>query len=280
MSGLTVMSTRLRAAPFLWAAAGLAVAFVAIYLFFVRTYAGQIVDERAFIGANASHDSVVRVARWFLDALPAVALGVGAIVTVIIAVIRRAWKLLVIAAVVVFGANVSTELLKYIFLTRPETGATYEVSNSFPSGHTTVAASVSFAIFLVSAPRLRPVIAVFGWAFSVATGVFTLVSQWHRPSDVIAGYIVVAFWGCIAGAVSAWWGIPFADRQHQSKLSLLWWIALGCAIVSAGAFAMIYATVSNHGSHLEIAYVGGIAAITAVGSAFAAIANRLFRTVG
>lgn len=274
------MSTRLRAAPFLWAAAGLAVAFVGIYLFFVRTYAGQIVDERAFLGAGSTHDSIAAVTRRFLIVLPAVALGAGSIATLLIAIARRSWKLLVIAAVVVLGANVSTEMLKYVFLSRPETGATYIMGNSFPSGHTTVAASVSFAIFLVSAPRWRPTIAVFGWLFSVATGVFTLVSQWHRPSDVIAGYIVVAFWGCIAGVVSARWEIPVSDTIHRARLLPLWWIALACTIVSAASFALVYATVGEHGSHLRVAYVGGMAAITAVGSAFAAIANRLFRSVG
>jgi hypothetical protein len=220
------------------------------------------------------------VAGAFLTLLPAVALGAGSIATILIAVARRAWKLLVIAAVVVAGANISTELLKYIFLSRPATGATIVISNSFPSGHTTVAASISFAIFLVSAPRLRPAIAVIGWAFSLATGEFTLVSQWHRPSDVIAGYIVVAFWGCIAGAISAWWGIPVAERPNRSRLIALWWIALVCAVVAAASFVLIYATIQNHGSHLQVAYVGGIAAIGAVGSAFAAIANRLFRAVG
>ena len=50
---------------------------VLIYLFFVRTYAGQIVDERAFIGANSAHDAFVVLARHFLDVLPVAAIGAG-----------------------------------------------------------------------------------------------------------------------------------------------------------------------------------------------------------
>ena len=41
----------LRTWPFAVAAGTLAAAFVLTYLFFVRTYVGQIVDERAFNGA-------------------------------------------------------------------------------------------------------------------------------------------------------------------------------------------------------------------------------------
>jgi membrane-associated phospholipid phosphatase len=272
-------TTRLRAAPFLWGALALAALFVVIYLFFVRTYAGQIVDERAFIGANSAHDAFVALARHFLDVLPVAALGAGLVTVVIIGLVRRNWRVLIVAAIAVAGANASTELLKYTFLSRPETGATFLLSNSFPSGHTTVAASVALAIFLVSSPRYRAVVAVCGAIFAIATGAFTLVSQWHRPSDVIAGFLVVAFWGCVAGCILAWSHDPPAAHPVQSRLAFLWWIAAACGLVAFASFLISYLTVAEHGSHLQVAYLGGISAITAVGFALAATANRMFRVL-
>ncbi len=272
-------STRLRAAPFLWGALVLVAAFVLIYLLFVRTYVGQIVDERAFIGATSSKDSIVTFARRFLGVLPFVAIAGGLGATVIIALIRRNWRVLIVAGVAVLAANASTAALKHDFLGRPQTGATLNLSNSFPSGHTTVAASVALAIFLVSSPRFRPLIAVLGAVFSIVAGVFTLISQWHRPSDVIAGLLVVAFWGCAAGCALAWSRMAPAERPAESKLRFLWWISLICALAAGVTFVVIFVTVAQHGSHLEIAYFGGVSAITAVGLALAASGNRLFRAL-
>lgn len=279
VSGLNVVSEgkRLKAAPFVVSAFVLAALFVALYLFFVRTYVGQIVDERAFIGANASQDSITKFSSALLNVLPVVAIGAGLIAALVIAAVRRNWRVLIVAAIAVAGANLSTELLKYTVLSRPHTGATYPLSNSFPSGHTTVAASVSLALFLVSSARARPYVAMGGVLFSVAAGTFLLVSQWHRPSDVIAGFVVVAFWACVAGCILSWSRIPAPEKPSRSRLVFLWWLAGAFAAIAVVTFLVSFLTVDQTGSHLRIAYFGGISAITAVGLTFAASGNRLFR---
>ncbi|MGN6206701.1 phosphatase PAP2 family protein [Humibacter sp.] len=273
-----MVNPRLRAWPFFVAALGLLAGFIAVYIFFVRTYAGQVVDERAFNGAYSQHDAVATFSEHFLDVVPVIAFGAGIVLTLAIGIATRRWRQLIAGLVVAGVACVLAELSKYVFLSRPETGATDPFGNSFPSGHTTVAAAAAFAVFLVTAPRWRPVAALAGGAFAVLTGILALVSQWHRPSDVVAGLILVAICGCLGTGILAMLGLP-AARQPSASLGWLWWITAIAAAVSLVAFVLIYASVADHGRHLEIAYVGGVSAVLAVGAGFTAAGTRLFRTV-
>lgn len=270
------MTAKSRIWPFAVVAAGLAAAFVGTYLFFVRTYVGQIVDERAFNGAADQHALIHRLSGAVLGNIAVVAIGGGIILTLLIGGVTRRPRHIVVALVAGGAALGLAELSKYVFLSRAQTGATDVFNNSFPSGHATVAAAAAFAVFLVSPPRWRPLAAVLGGAFAMLTGVLAVISQWHRPSDIVAAFMLVGVCGSIGGAALIGWGVPTATRP-ASPLPALWWIAGVSAAVSLAAFILIYVTVQDHGSHLQIAYVGGSTAILAVGSGFAAAGNRLFR---
>lgn len=272
------MAARRRMRSFAVAAVLLAVAFVATYLFFVRTYVGQVVDERAFVGASAQHDAVYRLTGMALGNVPAVAIGGGVLLTVIIGLATRRIRHLLVALVVGTVAVIAAELAKHVFLERAETGATDLLDNSFPSGHATVAAAAAFAVFVVSTPRWRPIAAVLGAAFAVLTGILLVIQQWHRPSDVVAAFMLVAACACLGGIALLLWRVPEAAVPAR-PLPALWWISGISALASAVAFVIIFVTVENHGSHLQIAYAGGGAAILAVGSALAAAGNALFRRI-
>lgn len=263
---------------FALAALILTVAFVATYLFFVRTYVGQIVDERAFIGASAQHDAVYRAMGMVLGNVPVVAIGGGILITLVIGIVTRRFTHLVVALGVGTVAVIAAELAKHVFLVRAETGATDLLDNSFPSGHATVAAAAAFAVFVVSPPRWRPLAAIVGGAFAVLTGIGLVIQQWHRPSDVVAAFMLVAVCGCVGGIALLLCRVPEADPPAR-RLRALWWLAGASALVSAIAFVVIFVTVENHGSHLQIAYAGGSTAILAVGSAFATAGNSLFRRI-
>lgn len=270
----------LRALPFLWGALGAAALFVGVYLFFVRSYIGQIIDERSFAGANAWKGDLIEFAHSFLNALPAAAVVIGAIVALVIVIVRRNWLVFAIAAGAAIAANVSTQVLKYSVLSRPAKGVDTGLSNSLPSGHTAVAASAALLVFLVTAPRYRPLAAVLGSIFTIAAGASTLVEQWHRPSDVIAGMLVVAFWACIAGLLLAGLGLRPADPPVRSKLWALVWIAGACGVVAAVALVVTYTSTQNGTEHLFIAYAGGVSAIATTGFALAVVGNRLYRRLG
>ncbi|MCU1576425.1 MAG: hypothetical protein JWP70_1129 [Leifsonia sp.] len=265
-----------RLAPFLVGALVSVAAFAGVYAFFVRTYMGQVVDERAFVGAKAWHSGIITLARQFLDALPFVSIGLAIIIALSIVAVRRNWAVLAIAVLAAAGANASTQILKYTILSRPQTGVANGLSNSLPSGHATVAASAALVVFLVASPRFRPLVAVVGSIFAIIAGAATLVNQWHRPSDVIASLLVVAFWACIAGCLLVWMRAKTAPRNARPRFPVLWWVALACALVAGAGLAVTYVSATQGNSHLLIAYVGGVAAIAAVGFALGAASNRAF----
>ncbi len=269
------IGTQLRATPFLLGALASAAVFVAVYLVFVRSYMGQVVDERAFAGADAWKGSLVDFAHSFLNILPIAAVVVACIIAIIVVVVRQNWLVFVVAVAAAVLANLSTQVLKYGILNRPEKGVD-ALSNSLPSGHTTVAASAALVVFLVSSPRFRPLAAVLGSTFSIMAGASTLVEQWHRPSDVVAGLLVVSFWGCLAGCMLAWLHVRTAEFPVRTKLWPLFWVAVGLAVVGIVSLVVTYVSAQSGGSHLFVAYAGGVAAMGAVGFAIAVAGNRLF----
>ncbi|MEC5183997.1 membrane-associated phospholipid phosphatase [Cryobacterium sp. MP_3.1] len=270
--------SRLTPTRYIGAASLCVLAFVALYLFFVRDVAGQVIDQLAFNGAEDGSTGTT-VTRQLLDLIPSVMVAVGAVVSLIIAAVRRAWFPLVVAVSAATAAVVTTQLLKNVILTRPELGVDGYVPNSFPSGHTTVAAASALVVFLVASPHTRWLAGTIGAAFAVAAGVSTLVSLWHRPSDVIAALLVVAFWGCVAGAVLTRSG----GRQRTARtptparvgLKLQTGIAVLAGIVTAVA-AGIGATGAFGISDAPVAYLGAVTAIVAVGFVLAITATRLF----
>lgn len=185
---------------------------------FVGTEHGQAVDQASLDGAHIGQNRLWEVAEPVLDVV-SVGFIAGAIVTcAVIAFVRRRWGLALVAAGVLAGANVTTRVLKYGVLDRPELGHGPEF-NTLPSGHTTAAASVAAAVLLVVPPRARPWAAVLGGAYAGATGVSTLVGQWHRPSDVVAGLLVVLVWGALACAVLAL-GVDTAAERRPPTAAL------------------------------------------------------------
>ena len=183
-----------------------AASFVGVWVLwrvFVVTLDGQEVENAAFQGARYGQTQLWRVAERVLDVV-----SVGFIVAVLlgamlIAVLRRRWSLAVQVAVLMIGANLTTQVLKHTVFYRPELGVEASYGNTLPSGHTTAAASVSAALLLVVPPRVRPYAAVLGAGYTTATGISTLIGQWHRPSDVVAAVLVVLAWTSIACALVA-----------------------------------------------------------------------------
>ena len=170
---------------------------------FVDTLAGQQVDNAAFQGALYGRTQLWRVGERVLDVVSVWFIAAVLIAAMLIAVLRRRWSLAVQVAVLMIGANLTTQVLKYEVFSRPELGVAASYGNTLPSGHTTAAASVSAALLLVVSPRVRPWAAVLGAGYTTATGISTLIGRWHRPSDVVAAILVVLAWTAIACALVA-----------------------------------------------------------------------------
>ena len=123
---------------------------------------------------------------------------------------------LVGALVLIAGANLTTQLLKVVLEHARYKAAQHGVdlpwANSFPSGHTTAAASIAVALLFVVPARHRLGAAIAGLLLTAAVGFSVIVLAWHYPSDVLGGLLVVATWALAILAV-----LRFrADRERAT----------------------------------------------------------------
>lgn len=185
--------------------AGLCVAlFVATYLLAVQTTRGRLLDGSSFRGARQARSSVTATVERLLDVVSVSSLAVAIVVVAVIALLRLRRDLALAAIIIILGSNATSQLLKNYVLSRPDLGI-YETTpatlNSLPSGHSTVAFSVAIAMVLVLPATLRAMAAGVGVAYASIAGVATLSAGWHRPSDSVAAFLIVAIWAAAAVAV-------------------------------------------------------------------------------
>ncbi|PMR61369.1 PA-phosphatase [Verrucosispora sp. ts21] len=190
-------------------------AFIVVWRFALYTDVGQWIDTVALTGNRIGRDHIEDPVDRILNAMSVVSLLAATVTIGFIALIRGRVALAVAATLLIAGANVTTQLLKY-GLARPDYGIDPErayVGNSLPSGHTTVAASVAVALVLVLPPKGRAFAAVVGAAYAAVAGVATLSAGWHRPSDAVAAFLVVGVWAALAGL------LLLITQREQAKVS-------------------------------------------------------------
>ncbi|MCC2318045.1 phosphatase PAP2 family protein [Cellulomonas chengniuliangii] len=264
-------------------ATGLVVAVVsavgvwACWRLFVDTWAGQQVEWAALQGAQNWQGQLWRVAERVLDVVSVGFIAVVLLAAVLIALVRRRWSLAVQVAVLMIGANVTTRVVKLVLLDRPDLGVEGTWGNTLPSGHTTAAASISAVLLMVVPRRIRPWAAVLGAGYTAATGVSTLVGQWHRPSDVVAAVLVVTAWAAVSCSVVALLpstrdlsapAVAPGSREQRSTRRVTW--ALVIVGLASGAVALVaLQTTWAHRVALDsradvlTAYLGGAAGVLA-----------------
>jgi membrane-associated phospholipid phosphatase len=170
-----------------------AAAVYALYRVFVLTSLGQTLDTAALHGADVSHARAEEIMSRALNGTSLVSLVLVCVTAAAIGLVRRRIGLAVAAALMVLGANLSAQLLK-MRLDRPELDD-FPAPNSFPSGHTTAAVSVAFALVLVLPSAIRGMVALIGAAYVSVIAVATVWAEWHRPSDTVAAMLLVLAWG-------------------------------------------------------------------------------------
>lgn len=263
----------------------IALAFGVVYGVSVRTRAGQLLDEQALVGAEWGQRRLAPFTLGILHTVPVASVAVGLILAILVTAFRHNWRVLIVAIGAALAANIATEVLKYFVLPRPDLNVHGYAFNSLPSGHTTLPASAVLVVFLVSSPRLRPLVAALGTLLAVMAGASTLANQWHRPSDVIAAFLVVAFFGCLAGAVLTRVRSPRTSPVKSRWNPVMLCVALPCLVIAGVALvaAVRLSDSASPGSAgpvgLPLAYIGGVAGVIAVGFLLAVAANRAFRSL-
>jgi membrane-associated phospholipid phosphatase len=156
-------------------------------------------DLRAFTELSAHHHAsgggLAEAIAVLADPLPMV--GFLALACAI-ALLRGRPRDALAAALVVAGANITTQALKVVLAhPRAQTllGGSGAAAVGFPSGHTTAAFSIGIAFALVVPRALVPIALALGAGFGLAVGLSVVVIAWHYPSDVIGGILVAAGWG-------------------------------------------------------------------------------------
>lgn len=165
-----------------------ATAYVAL-----RTSRGLRLDGEAMDAVSSPELALHR----FLEGLSWVSVGsvgLSLLACVMLALVRRRFDLALGAVILIGGANVTTQFLKYDFFTRPDLS---HGPNGLPSGHTTVALSIALAAVMVAPSALRSAVAIGAAATAALVGVATVLGRWHRPSDVIAATFVCVMWAAV-----------------------------------------------------------------------------------
>jgi membrane-associated phospholipid phosphatase len=166
-----------------------------LYLVFVRTPIGQLVDTESMRGGDVSHPRVTEVLSRTLNATQLAILALVCVLAAAFGALRRRLDLSIAATLTVVGANLTVQWLK-TELPRPDLDG-YPLPNSFPSGHTAAAASVAFVLVLVFPRALRGTVALAGAGYVAVVAVATVWAEWHRPSDAFAAVLIVLAWGSL-----------------------------------------------------------------------------------
>ncbi len=211
-----------------------ALGIVATWALLVQHPRGSALDDSAVDGSRYGSGTLWQLAEPVLDVVSVGFIVAAVAATMLVAFIRRRWSLAFQAAALVAGANITTQLLKHLVLQRPD-GAL----NTLPSGHTTVAASVSVALLLVVPRSARPALALVGAAYTGATGVATMVGQWHRPSDVIAAVLVVLAWTGVVCALTTRFGLDPRQDATATTITCAVILLLTAVVAGAGGLAVL-----------------------------------------
>jgi membrane-associated phospholipid phosphatase len=246
-----------------------AILTVVLYGLTVGTEVGQLVGELILGGrpTAAAADDAAAV----LASISRITLVMGTITLASLALLQRRALLALGVIVMIVGANVTTQLAKNLVLDRVDQldGLFYPLSNSFPSGHVTAAASIAAGLLLVVPPVLRAPTAVAASLAITSVGLSTLLLGWHRMADVVGGTLVATAW---AAGVSAMLvrrrGIGPVGRRTFAlgRLGSRALMIVGLLFITLGGMAYVLAALDPLGVLLVLAERGGSPALFIMGA--------------
>jgi len=108
--------------------------------------------------------------------------------------------------------------------------------------HATAAAAFAVGLVLVLPPAARGVASLVGATYAALVGIATLSAGWHRPSDVVASYLIVGGWSAGAGLLLTLVQQPSAvvTSRDVPGWSLAATLLGGVALLLSGGIALDY----------------------------------------
>jgi len=224
--------------PFWLAAAGFLGLAALAYALFVLNPLGQELENLALFGARDEFRELRADSLQDLHHVAAFGFALAIGVVLLVAILRRKPVLAFAAASVIGGSAIAAELAKRI-LVRPELieSPSSWLSNSFPSGHVTVAVAIGVGAVLVVPYRHRALATLLAAVYAIGVAQAVGVAGWHRLSDVVgAAFLALA----VASAVVALLAVgghvrPFRGRGRIGfLLAALILGGLGLILTAAG----------------------------------------------
>jgi len=166
----------------------------------LRTSRGIRLD-RAAADAVSSPALVLHWLGGGLNQISAGAVGLSLLTCVTLALVRRRLDLALGALVVIGGANLTTQILKYDLFPSLDLGQ--GPIGRLPSGHTTVALSIALAAVIVAPSAWRSAVAIGVSATATLVGVALVLGRFHRPAEVIAAVFVCVGWAAVGLLIAA-----------------------------------------------------------------------------
>ena len=201
-----------RALPPLLAAAGCALAAVLVWVTAYHLGPFEAIDRRTLDGfLGLSRPATAGWAEQFSHLADPGPFALFAAALVAVALVRRQVRTAVAVAVILAGANLSTQLLKPA-LAKPEVFPGIDTA-TWPSGHATAAMGLVLCLVLVVPQRLRPAAAAFGGLFALTVGYSILILGHHEPSDVLGGFLMAGAWTGLGVAA-----LRIAAPEHDPAL--------------------------------------------------------------
>jgi membrane-associated phospholipid phosphatase len=257
---------------------------VATFAIFVRTQRGQRIDQAAFEGHGLATAGAQEAASHLLTTISVGSLVLAVVLLAGQAIIRRRLVLALVAAAVIGGSILTTEILKHALLERPDLIGRPPFANTFPSGHATIALGIGVAAMLVVPPRLRRATTFLALAYAIAVGAALLAAGWHRPSDVVGGYLVVIGWAAASALVAATVdrdAFRHAQQEWPGGSGALGYLLLGAGALVAGYLVAVGAALGSEAGAIDWTLVNAafLAACAVVAGAAALLVAALLRAL-
>ena len=235
------------------AAAFCAAAFGVLLLLAYQVGPARWLDAAALDGfaSLGDHAKVWTTANHIVHAFDPAPFAVMVVVVIVFALIARGVRHAAAAAVLLAGANISSQVLKPLLAYHRDLSGWHHVhqlhAQAYPSGHTTAAMSLALAAVLVAPRAWRPVVAVICGVGVLAVSIALLVLIWHWPSDIVGGQLLATAWCLVALAALRWAGERWPERGEMARA------ARGAMVVPGRIAAVVLAL-------LALAFAIGLAA--------------------
>lgn len=231
------------------------------------------------------HDRLYRAGDAVVHAMDPAPFAAMAAAILIFALIARGIRHAAAAALLLAGANVSSQVLKPLLAHPRDLSGWHHIhqlqAQAFPSGHTTAAMSLALAAVLVAPHALRPLVAAITGAGVLIVSISLLVLNWHWPSDVVGGQLLATTWCCVALAALRWTQARWPERggmRQAARDAMVVPGRIATAVLGLLALAFAIGIAANRSDAVK-AYAHEHTAAVAVGIAVATSALALLAAV-